>query len=409
MTKRTQSSLFDIAGIYANRDTLSNEVFYKNYGVLNDIRENDLNKLEPIGEKGHLYSKAKREARWYQQDLKRMGLLEQVERGIWRLTEEGRKKVKLHQIVAPFAMLAFSTKFGIAIFGDARRVFEKSTEPIHLILSSPPYPLIKERAYGNVNEKEFVDWLCYTLEPVIKNLVDGGSIVLNISNDIHLKGLPAKSLYKERLVLALNDRFGLFKMDEIPWINTSKMPTNPYATKDKIVMRPAWEPILWMCNNPKAVRSDATRILKPHTKKHLAYVRKGGAKKRYENGDGAYVIKEGAFANETSGALPQNVFMRGHRCKETNAYHLTCKELGLPRHAATFPADLPRHFIQFLTEKGELVADPFGGSLTSVSVAEALQRRWISTDITWEYLRGGGERFESVLWNQSFLEMADNF
>jgi len=406
--KRTQS-LIDFASIYANREAISNEVLYKNFGVLNGIRDDELNKLEPIGKNGRMHSKAKREARWYQQDLKRMGLLEQVERGMWRLTEEGRKKVKLHQVVSPFVMLAFSTKFGCAIFGDARHVFEKSTEPIHLILSSPPYPLIKARAYGNVNEKDFVDWICYTLEPVIKNLVDGGSIVLNISNDIHLKGMPAKSLYKERLVLALSDRFGLYKMDEIPWVNTSKIPTNPYATKDKIVMRPSWEPILWMCNNPKRVRSDATRILKPHTEKHLAYVRNGGAQKRYENGDGAYVLKEGAFAKETPGALPQNVFVRGHRCKETDAYRLTCKELGIPHNAATFPADLPRRFINFLTIRGELVADPFGGSLSTGYVAEELERRWMSTDVIWEYLRGGGERYSDVLWHQPFLEMAESF
>lgn len=89
--KRTQS-IFDFASIYANREVVSNEVLYKNFGVLNGIRDDELNKLEPIGKNGRRYSKAKREARWYQQELKRMGLLEHVERGMWRLTERVEKK-----------------------------------------------------------------------------------------------------------------------------------------------------------------------------------------------------------------------------------------------------------------------------------------------------------------------------
>ncbi|MGO9465143.1 MAG: DNA methyltransferase [Isosphaeraceae bacterium] len=37
-----------------------------------------------------------------------------------------------------------------------------------------------------------------------------------------------------------------------------------------------------------------------------------------------------------------------------------CKMLNRECHPARFPADLPRFFIQFLTEPGDLVLDSFG-------------------------------------------------
>lgn len=405
--KPQQLSLFDdIALIYANRGEVNNNVLYKQFAALNQISQEELNKLEPIGEDGRMYSKKKREIRWYQQELKQLGLLERVEskRGVWRLTEAGKSKVALHQINNSFQMLAFSTKLGIALWGDARKIFEKSTEPIHLILSSPPYPLQFPRAYGNVQEKEYADWLCYMIEPIVKNLVDGGSVVLNISNDISIKGSPHKSLYKERLVLALYDRLGLYKMDEIPWINTSKIPSNAWATQKKVQMLPAWEPILWLCNNPAKTLADTRKILKPHTKEYLKYIAQGGSQKEYSNGDGSYKIKKGAFSNQTNGTLPKNIFQRGHRSASTNTYHEVCKRLNIPKHGATFPIELPRYFIEFLTQKGNTIADPFGGRGTTLLAAEELERNWIGCDITWEYLRGGGECFCDVVFEKLFLE-----
>jgi site-specific DNA-methyltransferase (cytosine-N4-specific) len=42
--------------------------------------------------------------------------------------------------------------------------------------------------------------------------------------------------------------------------------------------------------------------------------------------------------------------------------------------------ELVEFFIRFLTEEGDLVCDPFGGSNTTGAGAEALERRWIATE-----------------------------
>jgi len=40
-----------------------------------------------------------------------------------------------------------------------------------------------------------VDWACRVIEPIVRNLVRGGSICINVSNDVMIAGLPARSMY----------------------------------------------------------------------------------------------------------------------------------------------------------------------------------------------------------------------
>lgn len=166
-----------------------------------------------------------RSAGW-PQTLKQLGLIERVpgERGVWRATAKGRKGEELTPAPTKVVMLGFSTELGIALWGDCADIFTRIDEPIHLCLTSPPYPLAQPRAYGNPTEAQYSDFICRMMEPIVKNLVAGGSICINISNDIFLKGSPARSLYRERLVIALHERLGLWKMDEFIWHDNSKAP-----------------------------------------------------------------------------------------------------------------------------------------------------------------------------------------
>ena len=55
-----------------------------------------------------------------------------------------------------------------------------------------------------------------------------------------------------------------------------------------------------------------------------------------------------------------------------------------------FPTELPEYFVRFLTDKGDLVVDPFAGSCVTGEVAERLDRRWVCVDLEEEYLEGAG-------------------
>ena len=70
-----------------------------------------------------------------------------------------------------------------------------------------------------------------------------------------------------------------------------------------------------------------------------------------------------------------------------------CAEHNFKPHPARFPAGLPEFFIRLLTDKGDLVVDPFAGSCVTGEVAEKLEREWICVDNIEEYLKGARGRF----------------
>jgi hypothetical protein len=62
-------------------------------------------------------------------------------------------------------------------------------------------------------------------------------------------------------------------------------------------------------------------------------------------------------------------------------------------HPARFPADLPKFFIQFLTDPEDVVLDIFSGSNTTGYVAEQYQRRWLSMELERSYAALSAVRF----------------
>ena len=69
---------------------------------------------------GRSYNANARAARWSQQTLKTQGLIERVDRGRWRITAEGKNK--LRRPVRGLHLVAFSTGLGVAVWGDCRDI-----------------------------------------------------------------------------------------------------------------------------------------------------------------------------------------------------------------------------------------------------------------------------------------------
>lgn len=389
-----QIDMFHVHQAYTEQGgVLSNDQLYDAVADLTGVSSDELNARQAIGKAGTPRSTLKRKIRWYQQTLKAMGVLERVEgeRGMWRLAD---KQGKLHEAPGVVSMVAYSTELGVAIWSSSNSVYRSLDQPIHLCITSPPYPLAVQRAYGNVGESQWVDFITESLEPIVEQLAPGGSIVVNISNDIFQSKSPARSLYVERMVLALNDRLGLSLMDRWPWINLSKPPGPTYwACVNRYQLCSGWEPIFWFTNDPSKVRSDNRRVLQAHTEKHRKFLAEGNTR-HAEYGDGAYRLRgPESYANQTPGRIPKNVITRGHRCSDTLAFRDAAKALGLPSHPAMFPTDIAEFAIKYLTVEGELVVDHFSGSNKVGLAAERLNRRWLVREKVLEYLRVQAEIF----------------
>lgn len=386
--------------------TLDNKTLYEKVADAVQLNPEQRSRKVAIGNTGALHSELGRKVRWVQQSLKQAGMITKVadERGLWGITSKASKE--LNRIDENAALVAYSTELGIAMIGWCRNVFNNFPGEIHLALTSPPYPIRQARAYGNPTEKEYVDWLLFNIEPLVSKLTDGGSLCLQLSNDIFLQNSPARSLYVERLVLALNDKLGLQLMDRMPWINLSKPPgPRMWASKNRVHLNVGHEMVLWFTNNPAKVTSNNQRVLKPHSDRHLKLIEAGGFKGHVVNSDGAYRKYDGSYGNPTAGAIPKNVLEYGHACGNQRGYQKAARHLGLPSHGASFPLRLVMFLIEFLTSPGQLVVDPFAGSNTVGLGAELLGRQWLSVDNIVEYVLGSALRFT---WEPSFnFELAN--
>ncbi|MBI6556966.1 N-4 cytosine specific DNA methylase [Pseudomonas veronii 1YdBTEX2] len=395
-----QGELFgleQIASVYqATPDTaISNAALYSLVSQKAGVPISVIDERVPVGKSGQKHSLARRAIRWGQQDLKRQGILERVkgERGVWRLTEAAKRD--LHAAKSGVKLLGFRTDLGIAVWGPSGDIFKNLHVPVSLVYSSPPYALRRPRAYGNPDEREIVDFICDTLEPVIEAMAEDASLVLNVSNDVFHANSPARSTYVERLTLEICDRFNpMWLMDRLIWENKSKMPgPMQWCSRTRQQLQVSWEPLLWFARNPLKVKSDNRRVLEPHSERHLKLMQAGGENRETNYGDGAYRLKVGSFGTPTPGRIPNNIITRGHRCAHGSRYRKAAIELGLPTHGAGQPFSVPEFLIRFLTEEGDLVVDPFSGRGMTSLAAELNNRAWMSGEINLEYIRSGAELF----------------
>lgn len=369
---------------------VSNEELYSMLQQSIGLTDDELKAQKSFGSSQMKTSAVKHKVRWYQQTLRKAGVIEHVpgDRGVWRYALKTEKK--LHECWKKMALLGFSTDLGVAIFGNAQQVFTQLDEPVTLCVTSPPYLLRQARAYGAGSargEQAYIDFILQTLEPIVKRLVRGGSITLNITQDAFNPGRPSRSLYVEKLTLALCENLGLELMDRLIWVNRAKPPSpTHWACKHRVQLAVSYEYVLWFTNDAMHVKSDNRRVLQPHSEQHLKLLAAGGEQRVTNYGDGAYQLRHGSYGAKTEGAIARNTFQFGNACADTRFCHKIARESGMPLHGASSPTRLASFLIEFLSEPGDLVVEPFAGLFKTPIAAERLGRRWLATEKIMEWL-----------------------
>lgn len=180
------------------------------------------------------HKKWERAVRWVRQNLKQAGLVCGDNKGLWELTEKAKaflKNARPGIVLRVFEVIDDNNQVqGLALWGDAATacgVVENGT--VNLILTSPPYPLITEKDYGNVSEEEYMNFFLPLAQQFYDALAEDGSMVLNVG-PVFKKGVPVKSLYYHKLLVALVDSVGFHLAQECYWQNTGKLPTSYWVT-----------------------------------------------------------------------------------------------------------------------------------------------------------------------------------
>ncbi len=312
--------------------------------------------------------------------------------------------------------ILYKTRHGSFYLGDSinlikKKFSKKFSEKVNLIITSPPFPLNQKKRYGNYKGDEYKEWFI-SLAPLFSDLLaPDGSIVIEIGNAWE-PGIPVQStLHLESLIgFVKHPEAGLNLCQEIICYNPSRLPSPAqWVTIERSRLTDSYTHVWWMAkdSNPKA---DNRNILRPYSKSMQELLRK----KKYNAGrrPSNHSISEKSFFKNHGGSimpnlleleqmenldevrLPANV-IRFSNTNSNDSFLRICRKKGITPHPARMNPALISFFIDFLTEPGDLILDPFAGSNTTGFVAELMNRNWIAVELLEEYGKQAKIRFEA--------------
>lgn len=303
------------------------------------------------------------------------------------------------------ADLAYRTELGEAWCGDSLELLDLQADgSVNLVVTSPPFALQRQKAYGNKDQREYLDWLTRFARLVHRKLADDGSFVLDLGG-AYQRGEPSRSLYNFRVPIRFCDDVGFHLAQDFYWYNPSKLPSPiEWVNKRKIRVKDSVNNVWWFSKTPWP-RADVSKVLVPYSdrmKKLIADPASFYSAKVRPSGHDIGM----AFAKDNGGAIPSNL-LKIPNTESNSSYLRACKSHNVKGHPARFPSQLPEFFIKMLTEPGDLVIDIFAGSNTTGEVAERHGRRWKAFELDRSYLAVSSFRLTADLGMDRQREVHD--
>ncbi len=298
----------------------------------------------------------------------------------------------------PLHSVAYRTKHGRMYQGKSEdilssRCMEPFKEKVNLIFTSPPFPLNSKKKYGNETGDRYIEWLSTFGELFKQMLTKDGSIVIEMGNSWQ-PGSPVMSTLAIKALLKFQEINKLHLCQEFIWHNPAKLPSPAqWVNVERIRVKDSFTRLWWLSPIEKPKASNK-RVLQEYS----ASMRRLLETKKYNSGmrPSEHNIGVKSFLKDHGGAIPANVLTFANT-SSNDGYQKYCRDHKIIFHPARMPIDLAKFFINFLTKPGDLVLDPFGGSNTTGSAAEMLDRYWISIEAQKEYIGGSKGRFTTIL------------
>ena len=292
---------------------------------------------------------------------------------------------------------AYETSLGIMFQGTVEKFLASAygrqyKRKIQLILTSPPFPLNRKKAYGNLTGDDYVNWLGNLSDAFKELLTDNGSMVIEIGNAWE-KGKPTMSTLPARALMAILEKGRFNLCQEFIYFNQARLPSPAqWVNIERIRIKDAFTHIWWMSptERPKADNRNVLKEYSPAMRKLLSSQKYNSGKRPSE-----HHIGEDSFLRDNRGAIPPNVLTFANT-SASGQYQEYCRTNDLKPHPSRMVSGVADFFIRFLTDPGDIVLDPFAGSNTTGSSAENLKRGWISIEPKVEYVAGSKGRFAKV-------------
>jgi DNA modification methylase len=286
---------------------------------------------------------------------------------------------------------AFGADSGRVYVGGALDVLSRpdivARGSVDLIVTSPPFGLVRKKQYGNVEADRYVDWFRPFGELFKSLLKPTGSLVIDIGGS-WIPGQPTRNLYRHKLLIMLVKDLGFHLAQEFFWWNPSKLPTPAeWVNIRRVRVKDAVNCIWWLSPIPWPKASNR-RVLQPYSESMRELLENGYQAKLRPSGHDIST----KFAPYNGRSIPPNILAIVNG-ESNSTYIRHCRERHLPVHPARFPSALPEFFIRMLSNRGDLVLDPCAGSCVTGEVAEYLHRRWVCVELVPDYVEGAKGRF----------------
>jgi DNA modification methylase len=254
---------------------------------------------------------------------------------------------------------------------------QKVKGKVNLILTSPPFPLVRKKRYGNETGEVYLSWPESLAGRLADLLADDGSIVIEIGNAWE-QGSPVMSTLPVEALLAFKKAAKLHLCQHIICHNPARLPSPAaWVSVRRIRLKDSFTHVWWMSRS-KTPKADNRNVLNPYSKDMKRLLRT----KQYNSGarPSGHVISEKGFLTDHGGSISANVIELDDSrypdalLKYTGTawdqnYREYCAQKKLAAHPARMQSSLSAFFIQFLTQKDDLILDPFAGSNTTARSA----------------------------------------
>lgn len=261
-------------------------------------------------------------------------------------------------------------------------------DSVDLVMTSPPFALTRKKEYGNEPVERYMEWFLPFCREIYRILKPRGSFVLDIGG-AWIPGAPVRSIYHFELAVKLAQEFRLAQ--EFYWYNPARLPSPAeWVTVRRIRVKDSVNMIWWFgkTEDPKA---DNLKVLQPYSDSMKSLLKQGYKAKKRPSGHDISVN----FAKDNGGAIPSNMIQIANT--ESNSFYLrACREREIKPHPARYPESLVKFFLNFLTDEGDLVVDPFGGSNVTGAACHSMNRRWLASEVVSDYIEGSIARFETT-------------
>lgn len=262
------------------------------------------------------------------------------------------------------------------IFGDSTIMKEVDDETVHLIITSPPYPMIEmwDSMFENAGAKNFDEmheYLGKTWEECKRVLVNGGIACINIGDATRRINGGFRLYPNHSRTIEIFESLGFHTLPYILW----RKPTN----------------------KPNAFLGSGFLPPNAYVTLEVEYIlifRKGGLRKFVAKDETRYNSK---YTKEERDSWFSQVWeIKGERQNHNE----------LLRRTAAFPEEIPRRLIRMFSVVGDTILDPFLGTGSTTTVAKELQRNSVGYEIEKALLPIIKERFnQKTLTNDAEFQI----